>query len=70
MRQTTAPPVKGTYRTPVYLPADQPHCRWCRFCIDDPRMRQRRICSETFEILFNIDRRGDRCPVVWEEGGP
>lgn len=56
----------GTMRIIIAIPKGQKCCKYCRFCEDDPRMRQRRICKETFEILYDINRIGDRCPIKWE----
>ena len=52
---------------PVAFPGGEEKCRHCWLCVDDPRMRQRRICAMTYEILYDIDRVGIRCPLEEEE---
>ena len=49
----------------VPFPEDQIYCRWCPWCRPQ-RGIDRHRCEITNEILYNIDFRGDGCPVEME----
>ena len=57
----------GRMEIQVGFPNREKKCRWCPYCVDDSRMKQRRICTETFEIIPDIDKMGVRCPLMFEE---
>ena len=67
MKQGVTEYSTGVIAVKVSFPNHDVKCRWCQFCIDDTTMRQRRRCSLSEEILFDIDRMGVRCPLVFEE---
>ena len=60
--------VVGRLATTVYFPNGEIKCRYCKCCVNDPRNGQRRICAETFEIMYDIDLIGARCPLIFEDG--
>lgn len=56
---------KGTVTLRVAFPERQICCRWCPWCRSEKEVG-RHWCRLTNEMLYNIDFRGDNCPVEVE----
>ncbi len=58
--------VVGTAETRVHFPNGNVCCRWCPYCkYREANGRRRTICIKTYELLRDMDKRGEDCPLVF-----
>ena len=50
----------------IGFPTGHYACQWCKYCVNDPDYRYRKMCFITNEIIYDETGIGCRCPITGE----